>query len=134
MKKIFTASLIITTFMTLSFVGQKIEDIEIGNPISLMSFDTLLKNKDKLICIMHNRKEKPAERGFDTQKTTTKLIQFVYYFAHELSTKWLERSNLFSIIENRMNHTEYRNKQVSHSVSPASQSAHFTDVVYHMYF
>lgn len=134
MKKIFTASLIITTFMTLSFVGQKIEDIEMENPISLMSFDTLLKNKDKLVCIMLNRKEKPAQRGFDTQKTITQLIHHVYHFAHKLSTKWVERSNLFSIIENRINHTEYRNKQISHSVSPAYQSAHFTDLVYRMYF
>ena len=130
MKKIFTASLIVTTFMTLSFVGQKFEDIDMENTISLFRSDTFLKEREKLVCNILNRKEKPTERGFDTQKTITKLIHHVYYFIHELSTKWIKSADLFSNMENRRNHTEYSNKQVSYSVSPTSQSAHFTG----MYF
>ena len=106
MKKVFTASLIITAFFTLGFVGKKFDDIKItSSPITLLKTKTFSEERKKIISILTNKSDKPIARHASNgylhhEKSNDDVISNIYQMSLSFGYEWNKGKNILELLLN----------------------------------
>jgi len=146
MKKAFTASLIITTFFTLGFVGKKFNGIKLtSSPITLLKAKSFSENRKKIISILTNKLDKPSavytnNEYLHNKKSYSDELKNVYQKSLSFGYEWNKGENIIEWLLNidqfikstDQNKHQNSNSEDPNSVKYTAHSVRFPGLIYRL--